>query len=301
VPNPERTRTDSRLEATKRRSTEPCGVVQLAALDLRRRPDHRAELTSQLLMGEVVRILERGPREWWRVRNEADGYAGWARSYGIRPASRARTRRWLELARGRVIVAFCEVRSAARGGHSLTPLFWNGRVIPGRRSGSRRRVELPDGRRGWVSTGALDTGGRRIEIMGRIGDLMGTPYLWGGRTPLGFDCSGLIQQLLSEQGIPLPRDAHDQFRATHTTIDPAKLGFGDLIFFGRGTSRMEHVGLMLGAGYYLHSRGAVRVNSIDPGNPFYDKALANQIRAFGRTKLSNKRPPRKGPGDLEPT
>ena len=56
-------------------------VVALAALDLRRTPDHRSELKSQLLLGEVVRVL--GPSrdgQWWRVRNEADGYAGWART-----------------------------------------------------------------------------------------------------------------------------------------------------------------------------------------------------------------------------
>jgi len=176
---------------------ETHGVVQLAALDLRRRPDHRSELTSQLLMGEVVRVVSgRTGDSWLRVENEADAYSGWVRSYGVRRASRARTRAWLRLARARVIAPFCEVRSRARGGHLLTPLFWNGRVIAGRAAAGMRRVELPDGRRGWVLSRALDARGGHGRILERIRGLLGTPYLWGGRTPMGFDCSELVQQLL---------------------------------------------------------------------------------------------------------
>ena len=268
---------------------ETHGVVQLAALDVRRRPDHRSELTSQLLMGEVVRVLATGRDGLWcRVACESDGYEGWVRRYGIRPASRARTRRWIARARGRVVVPFCQVRSSARGGHALTPLFWNGRVIAGRADGAQRRVELPDGRRGWVRASALATRRRGVGLVARIRDLLGTPYLWGGRTPHGFDCSGLVQQLMAEQGIVLPRDAHDQYLATRTPLEPSELNLGDLVFFGRSARRMEHVGLVLGGGYYVHARGTVRVNSIDPHNPFYDKALGVQMRGFGRTKLERR-------------
>ena len=266
---------------------EDHGVVQLAALDLRRRPDHRAELTSQLLMGEVVRVLGRGRNgQWWRVQNLADGYTGWVRGYGICPATRARTRRWLERARHHVIVPFCQVRSAECQGHTLTPLFWNGRVIAGRARNGRRPVELPDGRHGWVTATALATGVRRKRLIERIRDMLGTPYLWGGRTPLGLDCSGLVQQLMAEQGVVLPRDAHDQFLATRVQIGADQLALGDLLFFGRGRSRMEHVALVLGDGYYVHASGVVRVNSMDAHNPFYNKALSAQLRAFGRTKLA---------------
>jgi gamma-D-glutamyl-L-lysine dipeptidyl-peptidase len=281
------------------REREDHGVVQLAALDLRRRPDHRAELTSQLLMGEAVRVLQRGPRgEWWRIENLADGYTGWARAYGIRPATRARTRRWLKLAGHHVVVPYCTVRVEPRGGAVLTPLFWNGRVIAGRARAGRRPVELPDGRHGWVAATALATGEARMPLLDRIRDLLGTPYLWGGRTPHGLDCSGLVQQLLAEQGVILPRDAHDQFLATRRALAPDALDLGDLLFFGRGRGRMEHVALVLGGGYYVHARGVVRVNSIDPDNPFYDRALSAQLRAFGRTKLgriaNNRREPKKG-------
>ena len=265
---------------------EDHGVVLLAALDLRRRPDHRAELTSQLLLGEVVRILAGDPAaQWLRVENLADRYTGWVRSTGLRLATRARTRRWMVLATARVIAPFAYVFAGQSGARAVSPLYWNGRLIPGRKSGSRRAVELPDGRRGWVPAEALETGKCRGDLLERIEQLLGTPYHWGGRTPHGFDCSGLVQQLMAEQGVALPRDAHEQYLATRHRLEPPELSLGDLLFFGKSRSRMEHVGLVLGDGYFVHASGAVMVNSIDPDNPFYDKALATQLKGFGRTKL----------------
>ena len=265
---------------------EDHGVVLLAALDLRRRPDHRAELTSQLLLGEVVRILAGdAAAKWLRVENLADRYTGWVRSTGLRLATRARARRWTALATARVIAPFAYVFAGQSGARAVSPLYWNGRLIPGRKSGSRRAVELPDGRRGWVPAEALETGKNRCALLERIEQLLGTPYHWGGRTPHGFDCSGLVQQLMAEQGVALPRDAHEQYLATRHRLETQDLCLGDLLFFGRSRSRMEHVGLVLGDGYFVHASGAVMVNSIDPDNPFYDKALATQLKGFGRTKL----------------
>jgi len=151
-----------------------------------------------------------------------------------------------------------------------------------------------------VPVAALATGERRCPLIERIRDLLGTPYLWGGRTPQGLDCSGLVQQILAEQGVVLPRDAHDQFLATRRRIEVEDLGLGDLLFFGRRKARMEHVALVLGGGYYVHARGVVRVNSIDPDNPFYDSALNAQLRAFGRTKLGQKARIRRGSKTPEP-
>ena len=264
-----------------------CGVVVLAALDVRPRPEHRAELVSQLLLGETVRVLA-SPRggEWLRVRNDADGYAGWVRSWGLRRASPARIRRWRGLAGGRVVVSFGEVRADPRGGHLLTPVFWNARLIAGRRRGSVRRVELPDGRRGWIHARAVASRSRPTPLIGRIRSLLGTPYLWGGRTPHGFDCSGFVQQLVWEQGLALPRDAHDQFRLTRRGLEPGDLKPGDLVFFGRPGARIGHVGMALGGGYYVHCRGWVRVNSLERGNRFCDNELIDQIRGFGRPGLA---------------
>jgi hypothetical protein len=70
------------------------GVVSLAALDLRPRPEHRSELRSQLLLGEVVRVVGVATGgAWWRVLNRSDGYDGWVRAWGVVGASAVRARR----------------------------------------------------------------------------------------------------------------------------------------------------------------------------------------------------------------
>ena len=92
-------------------------VVTLATLDLRASPDHRSELRSQLLMGEVVRVVRRtdGGR-WIRVLAPPDQYSGWARAWGLVPCSAARARKWQALATARVVVPHAEVVSDRRGG-----------------------------------------------------------------------------------------------------------------------------------------------------------------------------------------
>ncbi len=259
-------------------------VVSLPALDLRRSPDHASEMRSQLLLGEVVRILGRSrDRQWLKVENAADGYRGWVRGWGVTAVPAVRARRWVRRARARVIKLYAEVKVRPGSGTLVSPVFWNGRLIAGRPRGTHRPVELPDGRRGWVERRALQLGRMRSPaLLERVRSLLGVPYLWGGRTPLGFDCSGFTQQVLAEQGVLLPRDAHQQSRVSKRIGSGEAPALGDLVFFGRPDGPRAHVGLVLGGGYYAHARGRVRVASMDSLNPLRDRELFGQFRGYWR-------------------
>ena len=259
------------------------GIVALPALDLRSGPGHARELRSQLLMGEVVRVLG-GSRDgrWWRVENVEDRYTGWARTWGLVPASASAAAAWDDGAEGRVVVSYAEVRSA--DGRSLvSPIAWRNRLVVGARRGARRSVRLADGREGWVPAGAVARRDASLPMTDRIRSLLGVPYLWGGRTVLGIDCSGFTQMVLAEQGIRLPRDAHDQWRACEA-IGLDQVVTGDLLFFGKPRGRLGHVALALDSGAYAHARGCVRINSLDRLNALYDRDLAAQLRAAGRPR-----------------
>ena len=270
------------------RSQPGHAVVTLPALDVRPEPRHAAELVSQLLLGETVAILARSRDPGWvRVRNDADGYAGWVRAWGLVPAAPARVARWRRMAQGRVAAPMALVRSGRGSGGGVSPVFFGNRLIAGRASRGWRAVELPDGRRGFLAASAL--GGRaRPALESRIATLLGTPYLWGGRTPAGYDCSAFVQQVLLEQGIPMPRDARDQCRRSRRLGSGAASRPGDLVFFRRPGEPASHVGLALGGGFYAHCRGRVAVASMDPDNPLCDKDLFSQFMGWYRPAHDDK-------------
>ncbi len=257
-------------------------VVTLPALDLRREPRHAAELGSQLLLGEVVRVLERGRESGWvRVRGISDGYAGWVRSWGLVPASAARAANWERRARAMISAPLAQVRTEPGGGAAVTPVFFGNRLIAGRSQAGQRSVELPDGRRGYLDSAAFATA-KRPAIEGRVLSLLGTPYLWGGRTPAGYDCSAFVQQVLREQGLALPRDAKDQCRRCRKLPSGAAPEVGDLAFFRRPGEAPSHVGISLGDNYFAHCRGRVLVASLSTADPLCDPDLLPQFMGWYR-------------------
>ena len=120
------------------------------------------------------------------------------------------------------------------------------------------------------------------------------PYLWGGRSTLGIDCSALVQLVCAEQGVELPRDARDQWKATKPLTARARPQAGDLVFFGVRPGLPGHVGLMLGPDYFLHARGMVRINSIDPADSLCDRDLLPQLLGVrsiaGSARMVNGKP-----------
>jgi gamma-D-glutamyl-L-lysine dipeptidyl-peptidase len=258
-------------------------VVTTAALDLRRRPSHRAELGSQLLLGELALLERRSPDGlWWRVRGP-DGYPGWARSWGLRLLDPRQAARWRRQAHAVLQVPYAVVRRGPGRGGIVTPAYLHSRLLPLEARGAWQAVELPGGERGWIERRHLRGWGPARRRLGeRIGQLLGTPYLWGGRTAMALDCSGFVQMVLMDELGPLPRDAHDQWLAARRLPRGARRRAGDLVFFARPGGRVGHVGVLLDTDTYAHARGTVHLSSLDPCNKIYDKELADTVRGFGR-------------------
>jgi hypothetical protein len=266
----------------------PLAVVCLAALDLRVRPDHRAELGSQLLLGELVR-LGAARAGWRRVSNLADDYSGWVREWGLVPVSSRRAAAWRARATATVAAPLALLRASRGGGIGVSPLFLGARAIPGRPARGWIPLELPDARRGWVERSAVALpGDAPPSLVDRMTSLLGVPYLWGGRTPAGFDCSAFVQQVLLEQGIPLPRDAAQQRKACRPLRPGEDSAPGDLAFFADRSGRIAHVGISLTAEVFVHARGRVVIASLNRDNPLYDKDLKPQMLGWYRPRV---RPP----------
>jgi gamma-D-glutamyl-L-lysine dipeptidyl-peptidase len=261
-------------------------VVSTSVADVRRLPSHPSELVSQAVMGDRVAPLK-ADGEWFLVRME-DGYIGWIRSWHLLETTAAAREAFQARASHRIAVNSSEALSGpspeALPVSDLvigTPVAVTGAVLRG-----WVPVELPDGRSGFVREPHLEPrpagrGASPERLVATGLRFLGIPYLWGGATPKGFDCSGLVQRIFRLHGVALPRDSDQQARFGRekavSTLDD--LAPGDLLFFGRDSQRITHVAMVLPGREFLHAYGQVRVNSLDPANPRFEPSLARDWRA----------------------
>ncbi len=112
----------------------------------------------------------------------------------------------------------------------------------------------------------------RAHIIRTAETLLGVPYVWGGTTPKGMDCSGLVKYAYSLAGVAVPRTAAEQFRAG-APLDAARPG--DLVFFRTEPPRVSHVGIYVGGGQMIHaSSGSRKVRRADITRPYWRRRLA---------------------------
>jgi cell wall-associated NlpC family hydrolase len=220
--------------------------------------------------------------EWVLARLD-DGYIGWIRDWHLRAWSGAQRDAFAGRARHRIRSNHAEVLTAADGAAApLAQLVVGTPVVAGATAGRGwMPVELADGRSGFIRKAHLEATPRGRATPARLAKtglrFVGIPYLWGGNTPNGFDCSGLVQRIFRLNGILLPRDSDMQarFGKERRVGDPSELEPGDLVFFGRSDDAITHVALVLPDQTLLHSYGQVVVNSLDTSSDRYSARLAS--------------------------
>jgi len=278
------------------------GIVNVSVANLRAQPRHSAELVNQMLLGSSVELLKQ-KNNWFYGRVE-DGYLGWLTAGSIVRADSFLLAEW----QGSDLAMFVEFDGKIRSKPDDTSLPVSDAVLGGllRRSEAAKtktlppgwaQVELPDRRIGYLPSQSLSGGTPRAVAIGAAARLvntaqrfLGIPYLWGGTTVNGFDCSGFTQTVFLHNGIHLLRDASQQTRggaAVEIDENFANLRAGDLLFFGNSPEKITHVAISLSGARFIHAseiQGFVRINSLDPNDADYDAYRARTLQ-FARRYL----------------
>jgi hypothetical protein len=227
------------------------GMVIVPAAPVRRKARHQREMVSQLLFGEAVRIIkEKGPL-WVKVKSVHDEYEGWMTRTLLEEVTEDHARRLPE-----------QVTS-----DRMTKITFNdqsvyvpiGSSLPGlndlRFTIGKYEFRI-DGNA--LHRGQSPTGSRITEL---TREWLNAPYLWGGRTMFGVDCSGFVQVNYKMMGLDLPRDAWQQAQQG-TTVKKLKDALaGDLAFFD-DKDEIVHVGILLDPATIIHASGKVRIDTI---------------------------------------
>jgi hypothetical protein len=249
--------------------------------EVRREPRHASEQVSQALQGEVLEPLLH--EDGWVLGRQADGYVGWVRDWHLRLVAPDAVRAFHERCTARVLSTWSAVHVEPRADAEVCAETVLGTAVEVRqRRSGWAEVELPAGRCGWLPETALRPGLQAwprdaAAIVATLRRFGGVPYLWGGRSPKGFDCSGLVQFVFGLHGLALPRDSDQQARCGVAVDDPR---CGDLLFFG--SERVTHVAVAVDGADFLHARGEVRCNSLAPDRPRHDPELRALYRGARR-------------------
>ncbi len=254
---------------------EPWGLVNVSVCNLRSSASYGAELVSQALMGTPVRILKKDGG--WLLIQCPDSYLGWVDSDAIVSFTETEHNTWKYSKRAFYSKKTGDIFADQISGKIISDIVAGCIVeITGDMKGFHR-VRLPDGRTGFVQKDECvllddlktDKYLKPENLLSTSVSFMGIPYLWGGTSAKGFDCSGFVKTIYFLNGIILARDASLQFRngiEIGKASYPDSLKTGDLLFFGsirEGIPRATHVGMYTGDGEFIHASGMVRVNSLD--------------------------------------
>ena len=263
-------------------------VVDFSTNYMRAAPDYESALETQALMGTVVEII--GEQGYWRQIVQHDpSYVAWATEMGLAEMTPEELDEYVAAPKYICTASYSRVYSRPSSpsevlsdlvlGDLVRKVFGaKGRPV---RSMGFSQVVLPDGRVGYTPVRDLASFGewaasrvaKPASLEKTARQFLGTPYLWGGASVKGMDCSGLVWMTYFLNGILLPRNASQQARCG-VEVPLNRLKAGDLIFFGTPghgdtPDRIAHVGMSLGGKLFIHSSHVVRISSLDPMSDIY--------------------------------
>ena len=231
------------------------GVTSLSTIPVRQTNNHRSEMVSQLLFGETYEILHT-KENWLNIRCSLDSYEGWIDASQHTALSEKEFHNITLQTMGIAIDLFYSAASSDRSialvtGSSLP--YFDG-------------INLKIGKEKFIYNGqaVMSDQIRTVNMLEKVAlRYLYAPYMWGGRSPLGIDCSGFVQVLYKCLGIALPRDAYQQAEIGKTVNFIEEAAPGDLAFFHTGDGKITHVGLVMKDKKIIHSSAMVRIDALD--------------------------------------
>lgn len=284
----------------------PYGLVNLSVVNVRSAPKHAAEMATQVLLGTQLDLLKF--EDGYYLVRTPEGYISWLDHYAVKPKTTQEIQQW-KVQRKLIFTADYGhgFSTATTSSKRVSDLVMGNVVALLGESNGFYQFGYPDGRiafapksqfmeyEKWLSPKPLDA----KNILSVAEKMIGVPYLWGGTSIKGVDCSGFTKTAYFMNGVVIPRDASQQVLsgdkidifADNQELDQQKmltnLQPGDLLFFASAkktnpNARVTHVALYLGKGEFIHAAGLVRVNSLIPGSPNFDEVQYNTIVAARR-------------------
>lgn len=230
------------------------GICNLSIVPLRSEPSDKSELVSQLLFGEHFKVLEQRSK-WSRIRNSFDSYEGWIDNkqyleitdeyYNI-----------LEDSTNYLAGELIDFISDDKGGLTPIPIGSNLPFFTDHKLSILNDSFSYDGT---VLSGVQD----KNQLINTAFTYLNTPYLWGGKTPFGIDCSGFTQMVYKLCGHQLLRDASQQATQGEVLSFIEESEPGDLAFFDNNEGAIVHVGIIMKDNYIIHAHGKVRIDRLD--------------------------------------
>ena len=247
------------------------GVCHLSIIPVRKEPCETAEMCTQLLFGEAYQVIEKSVK-WLKIATCDCGYEGWISENLFNPLHELDVENYLNSEKyilKELLFLIKEFESNITFpifiGSSF-PMPQDNILILGE---SIFVVQLPENQE-IKNSSLLST--EQYNLLRFASTYLEAPYLWGGRTPAGIDCSGLVQIAFKSIGIELPRDASQQVEYGENVDFIMEANAGDVAFFQNEEGKVIHTGIMLGNETIIHACGKVRVDPIDSTGIFNKKS-----------------------------
>lgn len=232
------------------------GICYLSLVAVRSEPSGKAEMVNQLLFGDLTEILE--TRESWiKIRSLYDDYEGWCDYKQIHLLTDETLDILLHSNRQLVSDISAKLSTPGKPGLMLVLGSTLYTLPSGLLAGPQGEYHLSEGES--CIPGILDS----EEITETATLYLNAPYLWGGRSPFGIDCSGLIQMVFKTKGISLKRDARQQASQGKLINLIEESRSGDVAFFDNEQGDIIHTGILTGKGSIIHASGEVRIDQVD--------------------------------------